>query len=415
MSRRVVVTGYGVVSPLGNDVDTFWNYIKEGKSGIKKITSDEFDGINTQIGGYIDDFTPETYLDNKEIGRYDRYIQYGYAAAKQALDQSGLIMETETNDRYGVYVGSGIGGIDTTLENHRALLEKGPRRVSPFMVPMMISNMASGIIAIKTGFAGPSFSPVSACATGNQAIGEAFLNIHHGYSDAILAGGAEATINPLSFAGFSRMRAMSTRNEEPQKASRPFDKGRDGFVMSEGAGVLMLEEYEHAKKRGAVILGEIVGYGSSTDAHHITSPDYLGAAKAMEKAIQMAQIDPEQIDYINAHGTSTPEGDKSETNAIKHVFGEHAYKLKVSSTKSMTGHLFGAAGGVEGVITVKSIQEGILPPTINYEEPDEECDLNYIPNQAVEETVEYALSNGFGFGGHNAVLVFKKFTENEGE
>lgn len=413
MSRRVVVTGYGVVSPLGNDVDTFWNHIKEGKSGIKKITSDEFAGINTQIGGYIDDFTPESYLDNKEIGRYDRFIQYGYAAAKQALDQSGLVLETETNDRYGVYVGSGIGGIDTTLENHKALLEKGPRRVSPFMVPMMISNMASGIIAIKTGFAGPSFSPVSACATGNQAIGEAFLNIHHGYSDAILAGGAEATINPLSFAGFSRMRAMSTRNEEPQKASRPFDKGRDGFVMSEGAGVLMLEEYEHAKKRGAVILGEIVGYGSSTDAHHITSPDYLGAAKAMEKAIQMAQIDPEQIDYINAHGTSTPEGDKSETNAIKHVFGEHAYKLKVSSTKSMTGHLFGAAGGVEGVITVKSIQEGILPPTINYEAPDEECDLNYIPNQAVEETVNYALSNGFGFGGHNAVLVFKKFTENE--
>ena len=312
-----------------------------------------------------------------------------------------------------MYIGSGIGGIDTTLENHKALLEKGPRRVSPFMVPMMISNMASGIIAIKTGFAGPSFSPVSACATGNQAIGEAFLNIHHGYSDAILAGGAEATINPLAFAGFSRMRAMSTRNDEPKKASRPFDKGRDGFVMSEGAGVLMLEEYEHAKKRDAVILGEIVGYGSSTDAYHITSPDYLGAANAMEKAIQMAQIDPEQIGYINAHGTSTPEGDKSETKAIKHVFGEHAYKLKVSSTKSMTGHLFGAAGGIEGVITVKSIQEGILPPTINYEEPDEECDLNYIPNQAIEETVDYALSNGFGFGGHNAVLLFKKFTENE--
>ncbi|WP_028392349.1 beta-ketoacyl-ACP synthase II [Bacillus cihuensis] len=415
MSRRVVVTGCGVVSPLGNDVDTFWNHIKEGKSGIKKITSDEFDGINTQIGGYIEDFNPESYLDNKEIGRYDKFIQYAYAAAMQALDQSGLVLETdETNDRYGVYVGSGIGGIDTTLENHKALLDKGPRRVSPFMVPMMISNMASGIIAIKTGFAGPSFSPVSACATGNQAIGEAFLNIHHGYSDAILAGGAEATINPLSFAGFSRMRAMSTRNDEPNKASRPFDKGRDGFVMSEGAGVLMLEEYEHAKKRGAVILGEIVGYGSSTDAHHITSPDYLGAANAMEKAIMMAKIDPEQIDYINAHGTSTPEGDKSETKAIKHVFGEHAYKLKVSSTKSMTGHLFGAAGGVEGVITVKSIQEGILPPTINYEEPDEECDLNYIPNRAVEETVNYALSNGFGFGGHNAVLLFKRFTEIEG-
>ncbi|MFB5662451.1 beta-ketoacyl-ACP synthase II [Alteribacillus sp. HJP-4] len=409
MNRRVVVTGCGVVSPLGNEVDTFWNHLISGKSGIKKINSDNYEGIPTRIGGFIDDFSPDSYFEKKEIRQYDIFIQYAYAAAKQALDQSKLQVKEGKEDRYGVYVGSGIGGIDTTLENHNMLLEKGPRRVSPFMVPMMISNMASGIISIKTGFAGPSFSPISACATGNHAIGEAFLNIRHGYSDAILAGGAEATINPLSFAGFSRMRAMSTRNEEPQKASRPFDRGRDGFVMSEGSGVLMLEEYEHAVNRGAEILGEIAGYGSTTDAFHITSPDYHGAAKAMEKAIELAEVEPLQIDYINAHGTSTPEGDKSETNAIKYLFGDHAYRLKVSSTKSMTGHLFGAAGGVEAVATVKSIQEGVLPPTINHDEADENCDLDYLPNNAQAADIEYALSNGFGFGGHNAVLAFKKF------
>ncbi|AGK55870.1 3-oxoacyl-ACP synthase [Bacillus sp. 1NLA3E] len=297
------------------------------------------------------------------------------------------------------------------LENHKALLEKGPRRVSPFMVPMMISNMAAGIVAIKTGFKGPSFSPVSACATGNQAIGEAFLNILHGYSDAILAGGSEASINPLAFAGFSRMKAMSTNNDSPQKASRPFDKDRDGFVMSEGAGILLLEEYEHAKNRGATILGEIIGFGSTTDAHHITTPDFHGAERAMKLALDMAQIQPTDVDYINAHGTSTPEGDKSETKAIKNVFKDHAYRLKISSTKSMTGHLFGAAGGVEAIITLKSIMEDTIPPTINYEHPDEECDLDYVPNESIQAEVNYALSNGFGFGGHNAVLVFKKFID----
>lgn len=411
MKRRVVVTGYGVVSPLGNDVETLWKHIKEGKSGIQKIESDVFKDINTQIAGVINDFPAEEYLDKKEIGKYDLYTQYAYAAAKQALDQSQLDLDKVNKERIGVYVGSGIGGINTTLENHQLMLEKGPRKVSPFMVPMMISNMATGIIAIKFGLKGPSFSPVSACATGNHAIGEAYLNISHGYSDAIVAGGAEASINPLSFAAFSRMRAMSTLNDFPEKASRPFDKNRDGFVMSEGSGILVLEEYEHAKKRGATILGEIVGYGSTTDAYHITSPDFDGAARAMKLAINMAQIQPTEIDYINAHGTSTPEGDKSETKAIKTVFGDHAYNLKVSSTKSMTGHLFGAAGGIEAIITLKSIIDSIAPATINYENVDEECDLDYVPNTAVQTTINYALSNGFGFGGHNAVLAFKRFEE----
>jgi len=411
VERRVVVTGYGVVSPLGNDIDTFWNHIKVGKSGIEKIEDDEFKEINTQIAGRIKDFPAEDYFDKKELGKYDLFAQYAYAAAKQALDQSALNSHTVNKERIGVYVGSGIGGIDTVLENHKLLLERGVRKVSPFMAPMMISNMAAGIIAIKFGFKGPSFSPVSACATGNHAIGEAYLNILHGYSDAIIAGGAEASINPLSFAGFSKMRAMSTLNDSPEKASRPFDRDRDGFVMSEGAGILVLEEYEHAKKRGATILGEIVGYGSTTDAYHITSPDFDGAARAMKLALEMARINPIEVDYINAHGTSTPEGDKSETKAIKAAFGAHAYQLKVSSTKSMTGHLFGAAGGIEAIITLKSILEDIAPATINCENPDAECDLNYVPNEAVKMEINYALSNGFGFGGHNAVLAFKKFSK----
>jgi len=408
MTRRVVVTGYGAVSPLGNTVEELWTQIKAGKSGIKRIDSEEFSGINTQIGGYITDFAAELYFSKKERGRYDLFLQYGYAASMQALEQSGLDLDSVNKERMGIYIGSGIGGMNTLLDNHQAFLDKGPRRVSPFMVPMMIPNIAGGIVAIKTGFTGPSFSPMSACATGNQAIGEAYLNILHGYADGILAGGTEAMINPLAFAGFSRMRAMSTWNDEPEKASRPFDKERDGFVMSEGAGIVFLEEYEHAKQRGANILGEIVGYGATTDAHHITSPDFQGAASAMKLAIERAGINPNEIDYINAHGTSTPDGDLSETKAIKHLFGNHADHLLVSSTKSMTGHLFGAAGGIEAIITLKSMMEGIAPPTINYETADEQCDLNYVPNQAVATNMNYALSNGFGFGGHNAVLAFKK-------
>ena len=411
MHKRVVVTGYGVVSPLGNDVDTLWDRIKASESGIDTVEFEGYEDINTKIGGMIKDFAPENYFEKKELGKYDKFVQYAYAASRQALDQAKLDIENLDPNRLGIFIGSGIGGIDTVLDNHETLIDKGPRKVSPFMVPMMIINMAVGIISIKTGFKGTSFSPVSACATGNHAIGEAFLNIRHGYSDAILAGGSEASINPLAYAGFSRMRAMSTNNDEPKKASRPFDKNRDGFVMSEGSGILLLEEYEHAKKRGATILGEIVGYGSTTDAFHITSPDFHGAERAMKLALELAQIEPTKIDYINAHGTSTPEGDKSETKAIKSVFGEHAYDLKVSSTKSMTGHLFGAAGGIEAIITLKSILENIIPPTINYEFPDEECDLDYVPNKAIQADVNYAISNGFGFGGHNAVLVFKKFDE----
>lgn len=411
MVRRVVVTGYGVISPLGQTVSALWENIKEGKSGITKIEREEFSGINTQIAGSITDFDATQYMDKKELSKYDLFVQYALAASQQALEQANINMEQVDKERLGVYIGSGIGGIETILANHQAMLDNGPRKVSPFMVPMMISNMAAGIIAIKTGFKGPSFSPVSACATGNQAIGEAFLNIRHGYADGILAGGAEAPINPLSFAGFSRMKAMSTSNDAPEHASRPFDSHRDGFVMSEGAGVVFLEEYEHAKQRGATILGEIVGYGVTTDAFHITAPDFTGAANAMKLALNMGDIDVTAVDYINAHGTSTPEGDKSETKAIKSVFGEQAYQLKVSSTKSMTGHLFGAAGGIEAIITLKSIMEDIIPPTINYETPDPECDLNYVPNEALHQTVNIALSNGFGFGGHNAVLAFKKFEE----
>ncbi|ASK62149.1 beta-ketoacyl-[acyl-carrier-protein] synthase II [Virgibacillus phasianinus] len=408
MKRRVVVTGTGACSPLGNDVETLWDSIKKGKSGIKRLESEEYKDINTKIAGSIEDFPGEKYLASKEMKKYDLFTQYGYAAAMQALEQSKIDLDAVDKDRVGVYIGSGAGGLHTLLENHQIMLEKGAKRVSPFLIPMSINNMVSGLIAIKTGFRGPSFAAVSACATSNHAIGEAYLNIAHGYSDAILAGGAEAPITPLYFAGFAKMRAMSTRNDTPETASRPFDLDRDGFVMSEGAGVLFLEEYEHAKKRGAPILGEIIGYGSTTDAYHITAPDYQGAAKAMKLAIDRAEIQPEDVDYINPHGTSTPAGDISESKAIKDTFGEYGYRLKVSSTKSMTGHMFGAAGAVEAIITLKSMAENVFPPTINLENPDSECDLDYVGNKAVEGDMNIALSNGFGFGGHNAVIAFKK-------
>lgn len=409
--RRVVVTGLGIISPIGNDVQTFWQNLIAGKSGVKKLESDEFAEIKTRIAAYIDDFPVEKYLERKEANRYDLYIQYAYAAAIQALNQANINMEEINKERIGIFIGSGVGGIHTLLNNYDSYLDRGPNRVSPFLVPMMISNMAAGLIAIKTGFQGPSYAPVSACATGNQAIGEAYLNIAHGYSDAILAGGAEAVIHPLTIASFSRMRALSTKNDTPEQASRPFDKNRDGFVVGEGAGVLFLEEYEHAKKRGANILAEIIGYGCTTDAYHITSPDFHGAARAMELALASANIKPEDVDYINAHGTGTPTGDVSETKAIKEVFGEHAYRLKVSSTKSMTGHLFGAAGAAEAIATICAMRENMIPPTINLNEPDPECDLNYVPNQAAEADVQIALSNAFGFGGHNTVLALKRFNE----
>lgn len=409
--RRVVVTGYGVISPLGNNVNTFWENILNGRSGIKRITDSDFSEIPSRIGGYIENFSNKDYFDGKEINRYDLFIQYAYAAAKQAIEMANVQETDFDKNRVGIYVGSGIGGLKTIIKNHEEFITKGNKRVSPFTVPMMITNMAAGIIAIKTGFTGPSFSPVSACATSNQAIGEAFLNIRHGYTDAVIAGGTEAAINPFSYSGFTNMHAMSTNNENPEQACRPFDKFRDGFVMSEGSGILFLEELEHAKNRGAKILGEIIGYGASTDACHITSPDYHGAERSMKSAIDMAGISPKQVDYINAHATGTPEGDKSETNAIKAVFKEDAYRLKVNATKSMTGHLFGAAGGIEAIISLKVMEEEMIPPTINLTVPDESCDLDYVPNKAIKYKTNYAISNGFGFGGHNASLLFKKFME----
>lgn len=410
MKQRVVVTGMGTISPLGNDVGTLWKNIIAGKSGISSIQDEAFHDIHTKIAGTAAPFEAEKYLSNKEVKRYDRFTQFGYAASMQALEQAELDLDAVDKDRVGIYVGSGAGGIQTLLHNHSILLEKGPNRVSPFTIPMSINNMAAGLIAIKTGFTGPSLATVSACATGNHAIGEAYTNIAHGYTDAILAGGAEATINPLYFAGFSKMKAMSTNNEQPEKASRPFDVTRDGFVMAEGAGVLFLESYEHAKKRGATILGEITGYGATTDAFHITSPDYQGAMKAMKLAIQRSELQPGDIDYINAHGTSTPEGDISETKAIETLFGDATQHLKVSSTKSMTGHMFGAAGGIEAIITLKGLETNTYPPTINLDNPGPECRLDYVAHQSVEQPMHYALSNGFGFGGHNAVVAFKKFS-----
>lgn len=409
--KRVVVTGYGVISPLGNNVNTFWENILNGRSGIKRITDSDFSEIPSRIGGYIENFSNKDYFDGKEINRYDLFIQYAYAAAKQAIEMANVQETDFDKNRVGIYVGSGIGGLKTIIKNHEEFITKGNKRVSPFTVPMMITNMAAGIIAIKTGFTGPSFSPVSACATSNQAIGEAFLNIRHGYTDAVIAGGTEAAINPFSYSGFTNMHAMSTNNENPEQACRPFDKLRDGFVMSEGSGILFLEELEHAKNRGAKILGEIIGYGASTDACHITSPDYHGAERSMKSALDMAGILPKQVDYINAHATGTPEGDKSETNAIKAVFKEDAYRLKVNATKSMTGHLFGAAGGIEAIISLKVMEEEMIPPTINLTVPDESCDLDYVPNKAIKYKTNYAISNGFGFGGHNASLLFKKFME----
>src|SRR5690625_4277898 len=331
MKRRVVITGYGVVSPLGNSVTELWENVKAGKSAARKVNIEGFENIPTKIGAPIMDFDRSKYIARRDQKRYDLFIQYGYVAAMQALESANVDLDSINKERVGVYIGTGAGGMDTLLENHKTYIERGARRVSPFLVPMMINNMASGIVVIDTGFKGPSFAPMSACATGNQAIGEAYLNILHGYSDAILAGGTEAMMNALAYAGFSRMRAMSTNNDTPEQASRPFDKGRDGFVMGEGAGVLFLESYEHAKERGATILGEIVGYGATTDAYHMTSPDPKGAARAMQLAIDQANIQNDAIDYINAHGTSTPEGDISETKAIKEVFGNHAKDLVVSS------------------------------------------------------------------------------------
>lgn len=414
MTQRVVVTGLGVVTPLGNDVPTFWGNLLAGKSGIREIDSFDVSEYPVRIAGLVNDFDPERYVDKKELRHMDLFTQYALYAAYEAIAHSGLQITDENRDRIGVYIGSGIGGIGTTLSNYRILLERGPKRVSPFLVPMMICDMATGQVSIEFGLRGPNSTPVTACATGSHAIGDAFKIIQRGDADAMVAGGAEAAVVDIALAGFGNMKALSTRNEDPTRASRPFDLNRDGFVMGEGAGLLILESLEHAQARNANILGEVIGYGMSGDAYHVTAPapDGDGAARAMQAALKDAGIDPSAIDYINAHGTSTEFNDKFETMAVKRVFGEHAYRLAMSSIKSMTGHLLGAAGGVEGVACVMTLLEGMMPPTTNYETPDPECDLDYVPNVARKGDVDTVMSNSFGFGGHNASLIFRKYSSN---
>ncbi|WP_459954244.1 beta-ketoacyl-ACP synthase II [Paenibacillus pini] len=412
MMHRVVVTGMGVVTSLGKDLDTFWNNLIEGKSGVSHIESFDVSDYTTQIASSVKDFVPEDYLDRKEARKMDRFVQLAVVAGQAALKNSGLDIQKDADpERVGISIGSGIGGLGTWEDQHNILLEKGPKRVSPFFIPMMIANMASGQLSIMLGAKGPNTTPVTACATGSHAIGDSYKLIQRGDADVMICGGAEATIRPTGMAGFCAMRAMSTRNDEPEKASRPFDKDRDGFVMGEGAGVIVLESLEHAKKRGAHIIAEVIGYGLSGDAHHMTEPDPDGPARCMKMALRDAGIQPEDVDYINAHGTSTPVGDRSETIAIKKALGDHAYKVAISSTKSMTGHLLGAAGGVEAVICGLSLEHQKLAPTINLDNPDPECDLDYVPNVAREAKVDITMSNSFGFGGHNATIILKKFQD----
>ncbi len=407
-----MITGLGVVSPIGTGVEKFWSNLIAGVSGVDTIK--RFDpieaGLTVHIAAEAKDFQADKYFDKKEAQKVSDFIKFALGAADEAIKDSGLLESKFDPYRVGVIIGTGIGGLRDIEEQQKILMEKGPRRVSPFFIPYGISNMASGLVAIRYGFKGPNYCVVSACATGNHALGDAMRLIQKGDIDLAIAGGCESAITPLGIAGFAVMRALSTRNHEPQKASRPFDMERDGFVMGEGAGILVLEEYEHAKARGAKIYAELVGYGATDDAYHITAPcaDGEGAYMCMKLALEDAGVKPEEIDHINAHGTSTPLNDKSETLAIKRLFGEHAYKLKISSNKSMIGHLLGAAGAVEAIATVKTIQTGIIPPTINLEKPDPECDLDYVPNRSIEYPVNYALSNSFGFGGTNACLLFKK-------
>ncbi len=411
--RRVVVTGVGAVTPLGNSVEEFWNGLIEGKSGIdyiKEFNPDDYN-LSVKFAAEIKNYNPADYMDPKEAKRMSRFVQYAFIAAREAIKDSGLEIDKIDHNRAGVLVGTGIGGLRDIEAQHSVILEKGARRVSPFFIPSGISNIASGYISIEYGFKGPNSCVVTACATGSHAIGDAMKIIQRGDADIMIAGGSEAAITPLGMAGFASMKALSTRNDEPQKASRPFDAERDGFVMGEGAGILILEELEHAKKRGAKIYAEVIGYGMTGDAYHITAPcaDADGAKRVIQMALNDARVNPPEVDYVNAHGTSTPLNDKVETMAIKEVFGKHAYELKVSSIKSMIGHLLGAAGAVEAIATVKTIETGIIPPTINYEHPDPECDLDYVPNKAIEYPVKVAISNSFGFGGTNACLVFKAY------
>ncbi len=415
MDRRVVITGMGVVSPIGNDLDTFWDNLIKGKSGVDTIRSMDTSAYSCKIGAEVVDFDPKKYFKNpKDARRADRFTQFAMAASVMALDHSEIDLEQEDRDRFGCMVGSGIGGLITMETQHAKLIAKDPSRVSPFTIPMLIANISSGMISMDYDLRGPNMCIVTACATSNHNIGEAWRMIKFGEADVFLAGGSEATICPLGLSGFGNMKALSTRNDDPEKASRPFDTGRDGFVMGEGAGVCVVEELEHAKKRGATILAELTGYGVSADAYHLTSPhpEGNGAARCMEMALKHGGISGDQVDYVNAHGTSTGLGDICETKAIKKVFGAHAKEgLIVSSTKSMTGHLLGAAGGVEIAACINAINEGIIPPTINLDKPDPACDLDYVPHTARETKVDIALTNSFGFGGHNASLLVSRFND----
>lgn len=411
MSRRVVVTGLGVVSPVGNDVETFWSSLCAGKSGIDKITAFDTTEYPCKIGGEVRGLDFSNYVDPKEVKRTDRSILMSLAAADMAVKDAGLDPSKENLERIGVIIGSGIGGLATLEAEETKLIQRGPSRVSPFLIPMMIPDMSAGRVSMQYGFKGPNYAVVSACASASHSIGDSLLVLKSGMADVIVAGGTEACITPLSFAGFCSMKALSFRNDNPQGASSPFDANRDGFVMGEGAGIVILETLEHAVARGAKIYAELLGYGASGDAHHLSAPapEGAGAQIAIRMALASAGLKTTDIDYINAHGTSTPFNDKFETMAIRHVFGEHAYKLNVSSTKSMTGHLLGASGAIELIATSLAVKNDIIPPTINYQNPDPECDLNYTPNEAIKRKLNYAISNSFGFGGHNGCLAIGKY------
>ncbi|MDR9854474.1 beta-ketoacyl-ACP synthase II [Paenibacillus sp. VCA1] len=409
--ERVVITGAGLVSPLGNDVSAFWNALLQGKSGISRIDDWDTSGMETSLAGVVRDFDGDARFGKKEARRMDRFCQFAMAAAEDAIRDANLSLEQVNKERMGVYVGSGIGGISTLMEQTEVLRSRGPSRVSPLLVPMMISNMAAAMISIRTGAQGPTLSPVTACSIGNTGIGEAFRLIRAGGADVILAGGAEAAISEISMAGFGNSTALSGWDGDPARASRPFDAGRDGFVMAEGAGILVLESLSHAQKRGARIYAEVTGYGATSDAYHVVAshPEGKGAYLAMKLALQEAAIEPENVDVISAHATSTEVGDRSEVAAIKRLFGEAAHRIPVTANKSMIGHMFGAAGGVEAIALVQMIREGKIPPTINQETADPECDLDFVPNEAREKNVRVGISNSFGFGGHNAVIVLEKF------
>ena len=413
MSRRVVVTGVGIVSPLGIGTEANWEALCAGRSGIGLITHFDASQFSARIAGQVKDFDPLRFVDKKDVKKMDVFIQLAIAASQFAVEDAGFTVSPDNATRVGVFIASGIGGFGTIEREHKAFLEGGPRRISPFFIPATIINLAAGQVSIRLGAKGPNSATCTACSASAHAIGDAFEIIRRDDADVMIAGGSEAAITPLAVGGFAAMRALSTRNDDPEGASRPFEKDREGFVMGEGSGILVLEELEFAKRRGAPIYAEVVGYGMTADAFHITAPseDGDGGMRVMEMAIRRAGITPENVDYINAHGTSTPFNDKLETLAIKRLFGEHAHKLQISSTKSMTGHLLGAAGGLEAGITALAIKHQMIPPTINYETPDPECDLDYVPNTKREATIEYALSNSFGFGGTNGALLFKKFSE----